>query len=556
MDDFVPQSGVLHLNQDPEPRKKLSFRSKNIRTLLPLFLVLLALPVTILFAQQTQIFKQRASEQGIECRRCSNTNLGKMAIFRTNDACGDATQAAKAGPIPGTAVKYEDSQVCLADTSAVCTFDKLSHVPDWAKGNDSLGNGDFCGQVAGQTKPAACGSQSSGWITGPRMEAGAFIGLSGKSPNWAIPLGGKLPVAYDAKNDITRHEYNGKTGESNWSRFLRRLDDSYFATYASQVASNQISTGAIIKYEILRVARDSVHTLTQFRGGDVASANQQIQEYKDGKLKVTIDIRDANGQSLKDQAINPQLLSRVTGFDVTGLDLTQWSGANDQERASKMITETSSCQKPIQSPSTPVTAPSTSVPVSQTPSSNPSTAPSSSPSSVPAEPVTGIPGGIIGKFGSIYYSPSAIEFNGKLYAFVIGEGAENPGKTTTERNNVYVTSSVDGITWTPYQNLGGNIVKPLEILKSGTQLTLFGTFPDFNVRSKKLSTGTFESEWSNNTYTPGVPPYDGQVISNNRVNFQNKCYIFSTVTGELKLSTTPGSCINNDETPLPRPGTG
>lgn len=339
------------------PRRSFRMKKSTVIGVLALLILVAAVPLTVKIAQQRQNLKQRAAE-AVTCSRCSNTNLGQWATFQTNDACSTPEEALRAQPIKDTPIKYEAKAECVNSASAaVCTFDKLASVPDWSKGNDSLGNGDYCGPVAGQSKPAACGDKDSGWIPGPKLDAGAYIGVSGHAPAWNTPLNGKLPVAYDSHNDLTKHEYSGKIGESNWSRFLRRIDDSYFAVHSSQVATNQISTGVILKFEILRVARDSVHYLTQF-GGDANAANQQMQDYKDGKLKVTRSIKNASGQELQGQTITPQLLSSVTGFDVTGLDLTQWSAANEAERTNKMIADTSSCSN------VPVPQPTASTPIS------------------------------------------------------------------------------------------------------------------------------------------------------------------------------------------------
>lgn len=146
-----------------------------------------------------------------------------------------------------------------------------------------------------------------------------------------------------------------------------------------------------------------------------------------------------------------------------------------------------------------------------------------------------------------YYAPALVSYNGKLYAFVIGQGQEkcpvqdtnDPNCNRSEWYNVYVTSSDSPEeSWDTLKNLGGNASSPPIAMVSGEQLgvtvqgydssTPSGSSMYYQtVRTSTQDFASFPGSWTAATQ-PESPV-------STRVNFNGTEYIADTETGKLRL---------------------
>lgn len=270
------------------------------------------------------------------------------------------------------------------DNTLACTFDTWNAVPDWAKGNGGTGNNYYCGPENPENH-AMCaaahpgiyddGGDGSGQeVTGPAMPAGTVMGVGGHVPSFGVSFGGKLPVSYDGSNDIIRFEYTGKLGESAWSRVIRRMDDTAFGGYASDLSSHRIATGIVLKYEIMRIGREAFYAVVHDNGkeGDPQAADQQkeLEAFMKQELGLSggktftahAHYRTSKANGFVDtfgQPVTRALLSKLMGFDITTLDIAswgslnasgEWDGSNETVRKAQMIAETSACTTAVPTP--------------------------------------------------------------------------------------------------------------------------------------------------------------------------------------------------------------
>jgi len=111
----------------------------------------------------------------------------------------------------------------------------------------------------------------------------------------------------------------------------------------------------------------------------------------------------------------------------------------------------------------------------------------------------------VGKdFSNKYFDPALVTFNGKLYAFVIGQGKEkcpvqdtgDPNCNRSEWYNVYVTSSDRGETgWEPVKNIGGNAASA-PVVKIDSE-SLMVTIQGFDPISLAAGEGYYEAKRTN-----------------------------------------------------------
>jgi hypothetical protein len=267
------------------------------------------------------------------------------------------------------------------DNTLVCTFDTWKPVPDWSKGNNSLGNGYYCGPENPENR-ARCAAYFPGiyddggdgggkWMPGPAMPAGTILGVGGTAPNFSTSFGGKLPVTYDSNNDRIGFEYSGKLGESAWSSFVRRMDDSYFINYTADMANHTIATGVLMKYEILRIARGAFYAVVHDNGKQGDPQATDLQKELEAFMKqenglaggqtftAAAHYKTADGTDTNGKTVTRALLSQLMGFDVTNLDIAswgslnssgQWDASNETVRKAHMIDETKACGSAIPTP--------------------------------------------------------------------------------------------------------------------------------------------------------------------------------------------------------------
>ena len=275
----------------------------------------------------------------------------------------------------------QDNRQRAADTGELfCSFDEWNPVPDWLKGNNSLGSEKkrYPPDYFDEEKRDAI-------VPGPIIEAGqetaTYRYKNDGSLEYKVTHGGPLPVRYDPRKDIVRGEFSGRSyATSAWSNFIRRVDSMYYEQYTSEVASKKISLGVLQKYAIIGIAVGALGNLIDEKGGSTdgtansaTQINKQIDDFYAGTLTVnnatvkpykTNDPNSDERYSLVGQKITLQLLSDVIGFDVTNLDLRlkkfsilpsgAWNMAEEKER---MIAETASCSvipTPMPTSTTPV----------------------------------------------------------------------------------------------------------------------------------------------------------------------------------------------------------
>jgi hypothetical protein len=317
---------------------------KSVITRIVIFLFLLiALPLTLYLNSRSQDTRQRAAE---------NTSSGVLA----------------------------------------CTFDLWQPVPDWAKGNDGVGNNYYCGPENPENH-AICaaylpglydegGNGSGRQVPGPAMPAGTVMGAGGHAPSFSISFGGKLPVNYNGTNDIIRFEFTGKLQESAWSRVVRRMDDDNFITYASEMPNHTIATGVLLKYEIMRVAREAFFAVVynnpqNNEGPSAADIQKQLVAFmkqetgQPGGQTFTAQAHyrligpptaggaRVVGEDTYGKPVTRALLSQLMGFDITNLDIAswgslnasgQWDSTNETVRHQQMVDETKACGTAIPTP--------------------------------------------------------------------------------------------------------------------------------------------------------------------------------------------------------------
>lgn len=240
-----------------------------------------------------------------------------------------------------------------------CSFETWQTVGDWLKGNNRLGT-----EKNLYAPGDADYEEKKDWIgPGEVIAKGAAVATIHYNKDGSIRQtfthGGKMPVSYNPSNDDMRFEFSGNVkAESSWSRFLRRMDDSYFGTYSSEMSQKQISLGVLQKYEIMRIARDAIHTLS---GGfsSAADADNKIKQFEARQLKGSSsnNYTDGNPDRLNGVTLTDQNISSIIGFDISGFDLTLYESANPEKRKANMIAESAACGSSIPTPQPTATTP-------------------------------------------------------------------------------------------------------------------------------------------------------------------------------------------------------